>query len=265
MKNKTAMKNHHTAESRESRAEGKTNLAPIFSCSRPSTLDPRLAFTLIELLVVISIIAVLAAFTIPVLGGIKRHEYINKTQAEMAQLETAIESYKSAYGFYPPGNPNYSSDSSQAMFSPLYFELLGTTNNNGTYYTLDDSASISTNYIIGFGVSGFINCNKPDAGEDARPAKNFLPDLKPSQIGQNVTNKFPTPHIPVTLLLGSSGGPDINYTPLGAQNVNPWRYVSPGINNPNGYDLWMQLVIKPGQTNLVCNWSKQVQINSPLP
>jgi len=259
------MKNHHTVESRESRAEGKTNLTPIFSCSRPSTLDPRQAFTLIELLVVISIIAVLAAFTIPVLGSIKRHEYINKTQAEMAQLETAIESYKSAYGFYPPSNPNYPATANQAMFSPLYFELLGTTNNNGTYQTLDNSASINTNDVMtGFGVGGFINCNKQDAGEDARPAKSFLSDLKPNQISSHTTNNG----VLVTLLLGSSGGPDGSYKPIGpfsAPNVNPWRYVSPGINNPNGYDLWMQLVIKPGQTNLVCNWSKQVQINSPLP
>ena len=25
----------------------------------------------------------------------------------MAQLETAIDSYKAAYGFYPPSNPGY--------------------------------------------------------------------------------------------------------------------------------------------------------------
>ena len=59
--------------------------------------------------------------------------------AEMEQLETAIDSYKATYGFYPPSNPGYPGVPQDAMFSPLYYELLGTTNNQGTYYTLDGS------------------------------------------------------------------------------------------------------------------------------
>ena len=88
------------------------------------------AFTLIELLVVISIIGVLAAFTFPVMERLKRRQYINKTQAEMAQLETAIDRYKAAYGFYPPGNPATPTTDhlSQRLINQLYFELLGTTN-----------------------------------------------------------------------------------------------------------------------------------------
>jgi hypothetical protein len=39
----------------------------------------------------------------------------------------------------------------------------------------------------------------------------------------------------------------------------------PGTNNPKSYDLWVQLVIKPGTTNLICNWTKQIIVNSPLP
>jgi hypothetical protein len=67
----------------------------------------------------------------------------------------------------------------------------------------------------------------------------------------------------VAVLLGSVGGPDQNY-PTNSPGLNPWRYVSPGVNNPNSYDLWIQLVIS-GQTNLICNWSDQILINSPLP
>jgi prepilin-type N-terminal cleavage/methylation domain-containing protein len=227
-------------------------------------IQNRRAFTLIELLVVISIIAILAAFTIPVLKSLKRREFISKTQAEMAQLETAIDSYKAAYGAYPPSNPNYPGTANQAMFSPLYFELSGTTNNNATtYYTLEASASIAsdTNTMIkAFGVSGFINCTKTGAGEDATAAKNFLPDLKPKQIVSNITNN----NIATTLLVGSVGGPDPNYQPVNVSDVNPWRYVCPGVNNPGSYDLWIQLSIG-GTTNLVCNWSKQVQKNSSLP
>ena len=224
------------------------------------------AFTLIELLVVISIIGVLAAFTLTVMKSVKRHQYISHTQAEMGLLETAIQRYHDAYGFYPPSNPNYNPNNpatfSQAMFSPLYFELLGTTLNNGNYTNLDRSASISgapSTMTDGFGVGGFINCTK-GSGEDIHPAQNFLPGLKPKQFNSYFTNYN---NVRVTVLLGSVGGPDQNY-PANSPGLNPWRYVSPGVNNPGSYDLWIQLVIS-GQTNLICNWNGQVQINSPLP
>ena len=69
----------------------------------------------------------------------------------------------------------------------------------------------------------------------------------------------------MTLLICSVGGPDAIYHPLGVQDLNPWRYNSLNpTNNPGSYDLWIQLRIG-GKTNLICNWTKQVQINSPLP
>ena len=222
------------------------------------------AFTLIELLVVISIIAILAAFTVPVLKSLKRQQFIRKTQAEMAQIETAIDSYKATHGFYPPGNP------SNPFFSPLYVELVGTTNDTstGTFYTLDRSASITVATLTMLpapgllGVSGFINCSKPGSGEDAPAAKIFLPDLKPGQIGQNMTNTTSANYIiPTTLLVASVGGPDLY---KGRPVINPWRYVCPGTNNPGSYDLWVQLSIA-GTTNLVCNWTRQIQKNNPLP
>jgi prepilin-type N-terminal cleavage/methylation domain-containing protein len=221
------------------------------------------AFTLIELLIVISIIALLAAFTVPVMGRIKRTEYINKTKAEMAKLETAIDSYKATHGFYPPSNPG------STYFSPLFYELLGTTNNTttGNFQTLDGTASIPAAALTvpgPLGVGGFINCTKPGAGEDAVAAKNFLPDLSSKQIFFNITNAG----YPVTLLVASVGGPDLTYNPLGQQPpppyINPWRYVYPGTNNPTSYDLWVELCIA-GQTNLICNWTKEVQKNTTLP
>jgi prepilin-type N-terminal cleavage/methylation domain-containing protein len=234
----------------------------------PVTRHP-LAFTLIELLVVISIIALLAAFTIPVLKTVARKKILDRTTGEMAQLETAIDSYKTAYGFYPPGNPNYNPANAltwnNALYTPLYFELLGTTstNNNGYFQTLDGTASIRiANLAAVLGVSGFINCTKPGAGEDAPAARDFLPGLTPNRIGVGITNNA-DPFNPVALLLAAVGGPDPGYQPLGP-GLNPWRYVSPGINNPGSYDLWVQLVIS-GKTNLICNWSKSVQFNSPLP
>jgi prepilin-type N-terminal cleavage/methylation domain-containing protein len=221
-----------------------------------------LAFTLIELLVVIAIMGVLAALLFPVVGAVKKRQYINHTQAEMAQLETAIDRYKAAYGFYPPDNPG------NPLINQLYFELVGTgydpTKTPPLYTTLDGSAQINTNQlgtVFGSGVGGFVNCTKSGAGEDSSAARNFLPDLRPNQAG---TNGVYGPA--VKFLLGSVGGPSAQYQPLGQPDVNPWRYNSSNpTNNPGSYELWIQLVFAPGQTNLICNWTKQVQINSPLP
>jgi prepilin-type N-terminal cleavage/methylation domain-containing protein len=222
----------------------------------------RRAFTLIELLVVISIIAVLAAFSIPVLRSVKKRQYINHTQAELGLLETAIQRYHDAYGFYPPSNNN----PNNAVTNQLYFELLGTTNinvNTGVFQTLDGSVQINASDAnAAFGVSGFMNCSKPNGDESSRQAMDFLSDLKPNQSIVLFTNGLDV----VKILVGSVGGPDQTYSPLGSfySGLNPWRYVSPGVNNPNSYDLWIQLSIN-GQKYLVCNWSKQVQVNNPLP
>lgn len=228
------------------------------------------AFTLVELLVVISIIAILAAFTIPALKSFKRKAIINQTTAEMAKLETAIDSFKAAYGFYPPGNPGYNPNNSatwtEAMISPLYFELLGTSkvtiSGAPGFQTLDTTAGIKvvdmTNAFSG--LSGFVNVAKPGAGEDAPAARSFISDLKPRQF-ITVTNHG----APVTVLMAAVGGPDDNYKPFfGTPGFNPWRYVCPGVNNPESYDLWVQLSIG-GKTNLICNWNKTVLLNSPLP
>ena len=226
------------------------------------------AFTLIELLTVISIIGVLAALLFPVMKGVKRQQFIRNAQAEMAQLETAIERYKAAYGFYPPDNPGY------PLVNQLYFELLGTTviTNSGvlTYQSLDDPTIqlplASLNSVFGSGVSGFMNCSKPGSAEDAPPAQSFLTGLKSSGVAI-YTNNFPANNYPIKLIITAVGGPDTTYLPLGAGalGINPWRYNSSSpTNNPGAYDLWVQLVIS-GKTNLICNWNKQVQYNSPLP
>jgi len=231
------------------------------------------AFTLVELLTVIAIMAVLIAFTIPVLSAIKRKQYIQTAQSEMEQIETAIERYKAAYGFYPPDNP------CNPLVNQLYFELLGTTNTAGSssiadYQSLDDPTIAVKQSALGvvFGlngndpcVGGFMNCNKPGAGEDARAAQNFLPGLKPDQTAV-FTNNFPGNQVPIKLLVVSVGGPDLTYHQLGpnAIDINPWRYNSSNpTNNPGAYDLYVQLSIG-GRTNLVCNWSKTAQLKSPL-
>ena len=260
------MKKHHHVGSRRSGVESPRAAAPMFPRPQRPTFNPRLAFTLVELLTVIGIIAVLASLTFPILGSVKRHEYISKTQAELVQLETAIDSYKATYGFYPPdatNNPSY------PLVNQLYYELLGTTNSNGAYQTLDNSARpigvLLVPNAFGANVGGFINCSKPGTGEDVPAAKNFLSNLKPNQYG-SITNTISGVSVGVTILLASAGGPDPTYRPLfNLTDINPWRYNSSSpMNNPGAYDLWVELKIG-GKTNLICNWSKQVQINSPLP
>src|SRR2546422_995445 len=98
------------------------------------------AFTLIELLVVIAIIAVLAAMIFPIVGAVNKVKLRSVAQGGLTQVETAIESYKAKYGFYPPDNP------SNAAVNQLYFELLGTTASSlgsapFSYTTLDGSAT----------------------------------------------------------------------------------------------------------------------------
>jgi len=254
------MKNHLTIGSWEPGAGSKPDGAPTFFRPRPSTLDLRHAFTLVELLVVISIIGILAAFTVPVLSAVKRHQYISHTQAEMGQLQAAIDSYHAAYGFYPPDNPT------NPMANQLYYELEGTflDTTNNVFETLDGSVQIPVGSVSSaFGLGGFINCSKPGSSEDSQRARNFIHELSPRQT-TTISNYPPT--VGFTILVGSVGGPDSTYQPLGVSGLNPWRYKSSGTltNNPGAYELYIQLVIG-GKTNLVCNWSREVQINNPLP
>lgn len=207
------------------------------------------AFSLIELLTVIAIMAILAGFTMVVISGISRTKYRSIANAELGQIESALEDFKAKYGVYPPANANLG-----GITRPqLYYELNGVTN-DGTYYTtLDNSAKIAVNQVqAAFGVGGFINCSK-GSGDDASPARNFLQGLKQNRIASMLSNG-----IAVSNLVTSVGGPDVKFTP------NPFRYMYPGTNNPASYDLYVQLVIS-GQTNLICNWSKEVIKNSPLP
>jgi prepilin-type N-terminal cleavage/methylation domain-containing protein len=229
--------------------------APMFS--RLSTLDVRLstsphkaAFTLIELLIVISIIAILAAMIIPVTGAVNRAKIRAKARTELERVATAVDLYKAKLGHYPPDNPT------RPDLNPLYFELSGTTltqvNGQPTYVTLDGSAQVAVSAlptVFGSGVGGFVNTTRTGAGDESRSATSFLHNLRPDE-AFTLTN--PPPDTRAKLLIAAVPGP-VNY-------VSYISYVSSSpTNNPNTYDLWVDVVIS-GRTNRINNWSKTPQL-----
>jgi len=237
--------------------------------NRKSPSGNVLAFTLVELLTVIAIIGVIAGFIFPVMKMAKAHQYKTVARGELELIQTALENYKSKYGAYPPGNQKpvnfYLAPVANSMMSQLYYELAGTTakavGGVPCFVTLDGSQTIKVSDVpIAYGVGGFVNCTK-GGGEDGISAQNFVSGLGSKEINNSVSNGVVAN---TTVLVTSVGGPDDSYRPLGVSGLNPIRYVYPGVNNPNSYDLWVQIVISR-QTNLVCNWSRQVILNSPLP
>ncbi len=224
----------------------------------------QIAFTLIELLVVISIMVVLAALLMPVVGSIMKKSYLQRAQSEMNQLESAIQSYHAKFGYYPPGSGFGTPTTNQ-----LYYELSGTTTtniSNTTYYTTSDNSSTLPAKTINnfFGVSGFMNCSQ-GSGDDAVLAQNFLPSLKPGQIGAHTNGDNTVTYVIVTAVHSDSTYHPLlpGFTSLAGDVANPWRYVCPGVYNPNSYDLWIQ-IYTGGKTNLICNWFNQPKVNTSM-
>lgn len=239
-----------------------------FSPSGQSPIPHRqsqIAFTLIELLVVIAVIVVLAALLMPAFNMVEQKSLLQRAQAERDQLETAINSYHAKFGFYPPGSSLGTPTTNQ-----LYYELSGTTytNSSGTtnFTTLDNSSTIPMNNISSaFGVGGFMNCSK-GSGDDAIVAQDFLPSLKPGQIGTATNGNGQTVYVITTAVRSDSfyQPPLPGFVSLAGGPANPWRYVCPGVNNPNSYDLWVQ-IYTGGKTNLICNWFDQPKVNVSIP
>ena len=95
------------------------------------------AFTIIELLIVMSIIIVLAGLVIATSGYVQEKSKRSRTEAEIAAMSAALESYKADNGIYPTDqtktesvNPGNSILPGASLF--LYEKLTGDTALNGT-------------------------------------------------------------------------------------------------------------------------------------
>jgi prepilin-type N-terminal cleavage/methylation domain-containing protein len=71
--------------------------------------ESRRGFTLIELLTVIAIIGIMAGMLFPAINAVRRKSKIATSQSTFAQWCTAVNRYKSVYGFYPNIGTTYSS------------------------------------------------------------------------------------------------------------------------------------------------------------
>lgn len=217
---------------------------PIICASEFRPFGRPRGFTLIELLVVISIIALLATLAVGVGPYVSKKMKLNRVEGEMAQLEAAIESYKSDFGNYPPDHViNRNPTIVNARNNPLFYELTGTIYNpqeNRFYVPADNdnNTGLSPDEIKQwFGRGGFVN--SVDEGSEQR-AGNYLPNLNTSQYAE--VNQNPDIELLVINIPGPNGRP------------NPWRYVSTQpTNNPATFDLWAEVVIG-GETNVVGNW-----------
>jgi type II secretory pathway pseudopilin PulG len=111
--------------------------------TRHSSFRSEASFTVIELLVVIAIIIILASLILSTVGYVQKKGARARTEAEIAAMSAALESYKADNGIYPRDTTNNTTDALNARASGnpanyqaaslfLYNSLFGSTNGSRT-------------------------------------------------------------------------------------------------------------------------------------
>ena len=106
-------------------------------------------FTLVELLVVIAIIAILAALVLSAAGFVQKKGARSRTEAEIAAIGAALESYKVDNGDYPTNGSSSNDSNLVTALMPtnggkVYFEFKTKFLTNGIY---NDPFGYSYGYI----------------------------------------------------------------------------------------------------------------------
>ena len=180
------------------------------------------AFTLVELLVVITIIIILAGLVLATVGYVQKKGARSRTEAEIAAISAACESYKADNGIYPR-------DATTDNLDP-------TTTNIGDYKT-------PCRYVYGELSGDHDFDGTPDSG-----VRSYMP-FKPASLLRNDMSNPPSSSNPVTAIRDPFGN---SYGYSTAKASNPSGTIG---YNPT-FDLWSIADGTAGtdQTKWIKNW-----------
>jgi len=113
--------------------------------------ESRRGFTLIELLTVIAIIGIMAGMLFPAINAVRRKSKIATSQSTFSQWCTAVNRYKSVYGFYPNISGTYSPSADSPFkledkdYMLKFIKSLSGKNPSGTALLLSDRTTLNRN------------------------------------------------------------------------------------------------------------------------
>ena len=255
--------------------------SPLFQ-NAPAPVRSRAAFTLLELLVVMSIIGILAGMVVGLAPAAATKMKEARVRAELQQLVTLIEAYKSRFGVYPPdgirrvavAGQGFQTLSNPAL-NPLFYELSGVyltnaTSANGYFIPradADDGDGIrSAELQTWFGREGILNA-KPHELRN----RLFVTDFKEGQYAEVFRNRTDAAYADIEVLavgfFSDASGKRANglfwpnnrtdHPVPSNKGLNPWRYVSTNpTNNPGSFDLWAEIPVGRDRVKVIGNWKE---------
>jgi len=112
--------------------------------------ESRFAFTVMELLVVIAILSLLVAILIPAVVSSRNAAAKARTRTQFAQWASAIESFRSEYGFYPSWDPANKVNSGVTAADHPFHDVLAGRKRDGSALTSGSLAASQNKKNISF-------------------------------------------------------------------------------------------------------------------